>query len=149
MPSLYERLRADIVTAMKARDSKTALILRTLDAAVQRASMDLGKPIDDGLVTTTLRKSVKNLADARAEFEKGGRMDLVENNSAEITVLERYLPKGLEPAQVEALVAEAIRTTGATTKKEMGKVIAALKQHPDAGSLDFGSVSKVVQSRLA
>ncbi|MBL9206691.1 MAG: GatB/YqeY domain-containing protein [Opitutaceae bacterium] len=149
MPSLYERLRADIVTAMKARDSKTALILRTLDAAVQRASMDLGKPIDDGLVTTTLRKSVKNLADARAEFEKGGRMDLVENNTAEITVLERYLPKGLEPAQVEALVAEAIRTTGATTKKEMGKVIAALKQHPDAGSLDFGSVSKVVQSRLA
>lgn len=149
MPSLYERLRADIVTAMKARDSKTALILRTLDAAVQRASMDLGKPIDDGLVTTTLRKSVKNLADARAEFENGGRMDLVENNSAEITVLERYLPKGLEPAQVEALVAEAIRTTGATTKKEMGKVIAALKQHPDAGSLDFGSVSKVVQSRLA
>ena len=148
MPSIYERLRSDIVTAMKARDSKTALILRTLDAAIQRSSMDLGKPIDDALVTTALRKSVKNLADARAEFEKGGRMDLVAGNSAEIAVLETYLPKGLDPAQVDALIAEAIRTTGATSKKEMGKVIAALKAHPDAGSLDFGSISKLIQARL-
>ncbi len=149
MPSIYERLRSDIVTAMKARDSKTALILRTLDAAIQRSSMDLGKPIDDGLVITALRKSVKNLADARAEFEKGGRTDLVANNSAEIAVLENYLPKGLDPAQVDALIAEAIRSTGATSKKEMGKVIAALKVHPDAGSLDFGAVSKLIQARLA
>ncbi|HRE07454.1 MAG TPA: GatB/YqeY domain-containing protein [Opitutaceae bacterium] len=148
MPSIYERLRSDIVTAMKARDSKTALILRTLDAAIQRSSMDLGKPIDDGLVITALRKSVKNLADARAEFEKGGRTDLVANNSAEIAVLENYLPKGLDPAQVDALIAEAIRSTGATSKKEMGKVIAALKVHPDAGSLDFGAVSKLIQARL-
>jgi len=148
MSSTYERLRADIILAMKARDSKTALILRTCDAAIQRASMDLGKPIDDALVTTTVRKSVKNLADAKVEFEKGGRTDLAEANAAEMTVLEKYLPKGLDPAQVEGLVSEAIRSTGATTKKEMGKVIAALKLHPDAGSMDFGAVSKLVQSRL-
>ena len=148
MPSIYERLRSDIVTAMKARDSKTALILRTLDAAIQRSSMDLGKPIDDGLVITALRKSVKNLADARAEFEKGGRTDLVANNSAEIAVLENYLPKGLDPAQVDALIAEAIRSTGATSKKEMGKVIGALKQRPEAGLIDFGAASKLVQAKL-
>jgi len=148
MASTYERLRADIIAAMKARDSKTALILRTCDAAIQRASMDLGKPIGDPLVTTTVRKSVKNLADAKIEFEKGGRTDLAEANTAEIAVLEKYLPKGLDAALVESLVSEAIRSTGATTKKEMGKVIAALKLHPDAGSMDFGAVSKLVQSRL-
>ena len=148
MSTLYEKLRADIVAAMKARDSKTAVILRTSDAAIQRASMDLGKPIDDALVTATLRKAVKNLTDARAEFEKGGRADLAEANTAEISVLEKYLPKGLDPAKVEALIVEAIRSTGAQSKKEMGKVIAALKQSPEAGSLDFGAVSKQIQAKL-
>ncbi|HRE81341.1 MAG TPA: GatB/YqeY domain-containing protein [Opitutaceae bacterium] len=148
MSSIYENLRADIVTAMKARDTKTAVILRTADAAIQRASMDLSKPIDDPLVIATLRKSVKNLTDATAEFEKGGRADLAEANRAEVVILEKYLPRGLDPARVDALVAEAIRSTGAQSKKEMGKVIAALKQSPDAGSLDFGAVSKLIQAKL-
>lgn len=148
MSSLYEKLRADIVTAMKARDTKTAVILRTADAAIQRASMDLSKPIDDALVIATLRKSVKNLTDATAEFEKGGRADLADANRAEVVILEKYLPQGLDPARVDALITEAIRSTGAQSKKEMGKVIAALKQSPDAGSLDFGAVSKLIQAKL-
>jgi uncharacterized protein YqeY len=148
MPTLYETIRADIVTAMKARDAATALALRTMDAGIQRASMDLGKPIDDALVTAALRKAVKNLSDAKAEFEKGGRADLVAANDAEIRILEKYLPRGLDPARVEALVAEAIRETGAQSKKEMGKVIGALKKHPDAGLIDFGAVSKLVQAKL-
>lgn len=148
MPTLYETIRADIVTAMKARDAATALALRTMDAGIQRASMDLGKPIDDALVITALRKAVKNLSDAKAEFEKGGRADLVAANDAEIRILEKYLPRGLDPARIEALVAEAIRETGAQSKKEMGKVIGALKKHPDAGLIDFGAVSKLVQAKL-
>ncbi len=149
MPTLYESLRAEIVTAMKARDTVSTLGLRTADAAIQRAAMEANKPIDDALVVTTLRKAVKNLADARVEFEKGGRADLVAANTTEIALLEKYLPKGLDAAKTEALVVEAIATTGATTKKEMGKVIGALKQHPDAALLDFGVVSKLVQSKLA
>ncbi|HVU36851.1 MAG TPA: GatB/YqeY domain-containing protein [Opitutales bacterium] len=148
MPSLYETLRADIVTAMKARDSVATLSLRTADAAIQRAAMDANKPIDDAMVITILRKSVKNLADARTEFEKGGRADLVAANSAEIALLEKYLPKGLDPAKLEALVNEAIAATGAQSKKDMGKVIGALKQRPEAALLDFGAVSKLVQSKL-
>ncbi len=148
MPSLYETLRADIVTAMKARDSAATLSLRTADAAIQRAAMDANKPIDDAMVTTALRKAVKNLADARAEFEKGGRADLVAANTAEMTLLEKYLPKGLDPAKVEALVNEAIATTGAQSKKDMGKVIGALKQRPEAALLDFSMVSKLVQGKL-
>jgi len=148
MPTTYETLRADIVTAMKTRDTATATALRTMDAAIQRASLDASKPIDEPLVLTTLRKAVKNLTDARAEFEKGGRADLVAANTAEIAILQKYLPAGLDAAKVDALVAEVIAATGATSKKEMGKVIAALKQRPEAPLLDFGAVSKLIQAKL-
>jgi uncharacterized protein len=148
MPTTYETLRADIVTALKARDAAATLSLRTADAAIQRAAMDANKPIDDALVTTTLRKAVKNLADARAEFEKGARADLVAANTAEIALLEKYLPKAFDPAKLETMVAEAIAATGAQSKKDMGKVIGALKQRPEAALLDFSAVSKLVQAKL-
>ena len=148
MPTTYEQLRADIVTAMKARDTATATSLRTADAAIQRASMDLSKPIDDALVVGTLRKAVKNLADAKVEFEKGGRADLVTANETEIRLLEKYLPKGIEGAQLEALVAEAIKESGALTRKEMGKVIGELKKRPEAPLIDFSVASKLVQAKL-
>jgi hypothetical protein len=144
----YERLRADIVTAMKARDAATTTALRTADAQIKRAAMDANKDIDEPLVIATLRKAVKNLADARSEFEKGGRTDLVAANTAEIAVLEKYLPQGLDPAKLEALVSEVIAATGAASKKDMGKVIGALKQRPEAAVIDFGAVSKLVQAKL-
>lgn len=148
MPTIYETLRADIITAMKARDATTTTALRTADAAIKRAAMDLNKEIDDSLTITTLRKAVKNLADAKAEFEKGGRADLVAANETEIRVLEKYLPQGLDAAKVDALIAAAIQETGAQSKKEMGKVIAALKKLPEAALIDFGAVSKLVQAKL-
>jgi uncharacterized protein YqeY len=148
MPTTYETLRADIITAMKARDTATATALRTMDAAIQRAAMDSSKPIDEAIAIATFRKAVKNLTDARTEFEKGGRADLVAANNAELAILEKYLPKGLDAAKLEALVAEVIAATGATSKKEMGKVIGALKQRPEAGLIDFGAASKLVQAKL-
>lgn len=148
MPSTYENLRADIVAAMKARDSAKATTLRTMDAAIQRAALDASKPIDEALVVAAVRKAVKNLTDARAEFEKGGRTDLVAANTAEIALLEKYLPAGLDQAKLEALVVEVIAATGATTKKDMGKVMGALKQRPEAGLIDFGAVSKLIQAKL-
>lgn len=148
MPTLYETLRADIITAMKARNAPTALALRTMDAAIQRASMDLGKPIDDHLSIAALRKAVKNLSDARAEFEQGGRADLVAANTAEIAILEKYLPAGLGAARLDAIITEVIAATGAASKKEMGKVIGALKQRPEAGLIDFGAASKLIQAKL-
>ena len=148
MATIYETLRADIVTAMKARDNATTTALRTADAAIKRAAMDANKEIDDPMVIATLRKAVKNLADARVDFEKGGRADLVAANDAEIKVLEKYLPRGLDAARVDALIAEAIQETGAQSKKDMGKVIGALKKRPEAALIDFGAVSKLVQAKL-
>ena len=148
MPTIYETLRADIVTAMKARDATTTTALRTADAAIKRAAMDANKDIDDPLAIATIRKAVKNLADAKLEFEKGGRADLVAANEAEMRILEKYLPAGLDAAKIEALIAEAIQETGALSKKDMGKVIGALKKRPEAGLIDFGTVSKLVQAKL-
>lgn len=148
MANVYETLRADIIAAMKARDTTRATALRTMDAAIQRAALDANKPIDDALALTTVRKAVKNLSDARAEFEKGGRADLVAANTAEIAILEKYLPASLDPAKLEALIAEVIAATGATSKKEMGKVIGALKQRPESSLIDFGAASKLIQAKL-
>jgi len=148
MSKIYEALRADIVVAMKARNSSVTTSLRTADAAIQRASLDQSKPVDDTLVIATLRKTVKNLTDAKVEFEKGGRADLIAANDIEIKLLEKYLPAGLDAAKLEALINEVIAATGAQSKKEMGKVIGALKQRPEAGLIDFGAVSKLVQAKL-
>lgn len=148
MSATYEKLRADIIVAMKARDTVTTTALRTADAAIKRAAMDANKDIDDALVIATIRKGVKNLADAKAEFEKGGRADLVAANEAEIRILEKYLPQGLDAAKLDALIAAAIAETGAASKKEMGKVIGALKKLPEAALIDFGAASKLVQAKL-
>jgi uncharacterized protein len=149
MATTYETLRADIIVAMKARDSATATILRTADAAIQRASMDLDKDIDEALVIATLRKSVKNLKDANTEFAKGGRDDLIAANDAEVAILSKYLPQEIEGAKLEALVDQALADTGAQTRKEMGKVIGALKKSPEADLINFGSASKLIQSKLS
>ena len=148
MSKIYEQLRADIVSALKARDSATALCLRTTDAAIQRAAMDQNKPIDEALVLASLRKAVKTLTEAKADFEKGGRAELAAANAAEIRILEKYLPQGLDEAKLAAIVDTVIRETGATSRKEMGKVMGALKKHPDAGLIDFGAVSKLLQAKL-
>ena len=148
MPSLYETLRADIVVALKARDAATTMALRTADACIKRAAMDANREIDDVLTIATMRKAIKNLADAKIDFEKGGRADLVAANEAEIRLLAKYLPKGLEAAQIDAMIAQAIQETGAQSKRDMGKVIGALKKRPEAPLIDFGAVSKRVQEKL-
>jgi uncharacterized protein YqeY len=148
MASLYEQLRADIITSMKARDSVTTTALRTADAGIKRAAMDANKEIEDALVLSTLRKMVKNLTDAKAEFAKGGREDLIAANDVEIRILEKYLPAGLDAATVEALLTEAIQAAGAQSKKDIGKVIGALKKRPDAALIDFGAVNKLLQAKL-
>jgi uncharacterized protein len=148
MSTLYRSLRADIITAVKARDSGTSTALRTADAAVQRAAMDTNVEIDDALVLATLRKAVKNMNDANTEFAKAGRDDLVQANNVEIAILEKYLPAQIAGEKLEAIVVEAIAQTGAVSKREMGKVMAVLKARPDAELIDFGAVSKLVQSKL-
>jgi len=148
MSTLYSSLRADIITAVKARDSATSTTLRTADAAVQRTAMDTNVEIDDALVLATMRKAVKNMNDANKEFSKAGRIDLVDANKVEITILEKYLPAQISGDQLAVIVGEAIAKSGAESKREMGKVMGILKSRADAELIDFGTVSKLVQSKL-
>jgi len=85
-------------------------------------------------VLATFRKAVKNLTDARTEFEKGGRADLVAANTAEIAILAKYLPAGLDAAKLEALVVEVIAATGATTKRTWARSLARSSSAPRPGS---------------
>ncbi len=149
MATTYEILRADIITAMKARDGVTATILRTADAAIQRVAMDSNQPIDEALTMASLRKGVKNLKDANVEFERGGRADLVAANDREITVLSKYLPQGIEGEKLEALIVAAIAESGATSRREMGKVMGVLKTLPEVELIDFGAASKSIQAKLS
>lgn len=148
MTTLYQTFRADIIAAVKARDSNTATILRTNDGAIQRAAMDANKEIDDAMVLAVLRKAVKNLTDAMAEFERGGRPDLVALNRAELEVLAKYLPAQMEEVKLGVIVEAAIAEVGATSKRDMGRIMGVIKRHPDAGSIDFGMAGRLVAARL-
>ena len=110
--------------------------------------MDTEAAIDDALVISTMRKAVKNMTDANVEFAKAGRQDLVDNNDKEIVWLEAYLPAQITGDKLEAIVVDALAKSGAQTKREMGKVMGLLKSHPEAGLIDFGAASKIIQSKL-
>jgi len=148
MATTYEKLRADIVTAMKARDAGTLMVLRTADAAIQRAASDGGKPLDEALVVRDAAQSGQK-PDRRQGGVRPGRADGSGRRQRDRNPpAGEYLPAGLDAARVEALVVEAIKATGAQSKKDMGKVIGALKQRPEAPLIDFGAVSKIVQAKL-
>jgi uncharacterized protein len=109
--------------------------------------MDLSKPIDDALVVSALRKGVKNLADAKRS-SNGGKGGPRAANEAEIRLLEKYLPKGIDGAQARRPDRRGDQESGAQSRKEMGKVIGALKKKPEAPLIDFAAASKLVQARL-
>lgn len=134
---------------MKARDTQATTVLRTADAAIKKVAIDDNREIDDALVIQIMRKSVKNLEAANEQFAQGGRNDLIETNNQEIALLKKYLPQMIEGEQLVAIVDEAIQSSGAESKKDMGKVMGALKKRPDASLIQFGEVSKLLQSKLS
>lgn len=149
MGSIYEQLREDIKTAMKARDTQATTILRTVDAGIKKVSIDDNREIDDALVLQILRKSVKNLKGANEQFAQGGRQDLIDANNQEIAILDKYLPQLIEGEQLVGIVENAVQSSGAESKKDMGKVMGVLKKRPDAAQINFGEVSKLLQGKLA
>ena len=149
MASIYETLREDIKSAMKARDSVAVTALRSVDSAIKKIAIDDNREIDDELVINVLRKSIKSLKGANEQFAQGGRADLVEANDKEIALLDKYLPQLIEGDALVAIVDAAIAQTGAQSKQEMGKVMGVLKQRPDAGLINFAEVNRLIQSRLS
>ena len=126
--SLKEQLTEDMKTAMKAKaEGKQRLaVIRMVRSAIRQAEIDGKTELDDAGVVSIISKEVKSRRDSIEEFRKGGREDLVEQNEAEIAVLMPYLPKQLSEDEIRELVKAAVAQTGASSQKDMGKVMGAL-----------------------
>ncbi len=144
---LLDRLMNDVKAAMKAGHKDTLTTLRMLHAQVKDATTNQGKDPTDGDVATVLAKALKQRQDALAQFTQAGRADLAANEQREIDLIKQYQPEQLSEAQLVELVRAAVAQTGATSRKEMGKVMAAL-QPQIKGRADGKLVSQLVQAQL-
>ena len=144
---LLDRLMNDVKTAMKAGEKDTLTTLRMLHAQVKDATTNQGKEATDADVAAVLAKALKQRQDALAQFQQAARADLAANEQREIDLIKRYQPEQLSEAQIVELVKQAIAATGAASRKEMGKVMAAL-QPQVKGRADGKLVSQVVQAQL-
>ena len=132
---------------MKTGDKDRLKVVRLIMAAVKQVEVDQRIEVDDAGVLTVLDKMVKQRRDSVEQFEKGGRDDLVRIELDEITVLEGYLPERLSDIELDALINEAISSTGAESIRDMGKVMGQIKSKA-AGRADMGSVGAKVKALL-
>jgi len=146
--ALREQLNEDIKVAMKAREAEKLAALRLMLSAVKQREVDERITLDDAGVVSVVEKMIKQRKDSIAQYEKAARQDLADKEKYEISVIEAYLPKQLSQAEVEAVVAEAIASTGAKSPADMGKVMGVVKPKL-AGKADMGKVSAIVKSKLA
>ena len=146
--SLKARLQDDMKTAMRARDTARLSAIRLLLAAIQQKEVDAQATLDDAAVTSVIDKQLKQRRDSASQYAAAGRNDLEAAERFEISVLEAYLPAGLSDAEIDAAVASAITSTGATSPADMGKVMAQLKPAL-AGRADMAQVSARVKAALA
>jgi uncharacterized protein YqeY len=144
---IREQIDADIKAAMKSGAKEKVSALRMLSAALKNKQIDKRAPLLDSEVLDTVRSLIKQRKDSIEQFAKGGRQDLVDKETAEVVVLEVYLPQQLGREEVEKLVREAIAQTGAQGAKDMGKVMKALVPLL-AGRADNKLVSELVKSSL-
>jgi uncharacterized protein YqeY len=146
--SLKTRIGEDMKTAMRARDTARLGTIRLLLAAIKQREVDERLELDDAAVSGVVEKLIKQRKDSITQFRAAGRDDLVAAEEAELAVLQAYLPEQLSPSEIEAAVAAAVAETGATSPKDMGKVMGILKLRL-AGRADMGQVSALIKTRLA
>jgi uncharacterized protein YqeY len=145
--ALKERITEDMKSAMRAGEKERLAAIRLALAAIKQREVDERISLDDAQVRTVLEKMIKQRREAITQFELGKRADLVAKESAEINVLEGYLPERLSEAELEGLIGEAIAATGAASMKDMGKLMAAVKGKVQ-GRADMGAVSARIKQKL-
>jgi uncharacterized protein YqeY len=146
--TLKERITEDMKAAMRAGEKERLGVIRMLQAAIKQREVDERITLDDAQVVAAVEKMVKQRREAIAQFESGGRADLVAKETAEIALLQAYLPAQLGDAELDALISDAITQTGASTVKDMGKVMGVVKAKA-AGRADMGAVGARIKARLA
>jgi uncharacterized protein YqeY len=146
--ALVEEINRAITDAMKAKDAQRLVALRMLKAAFMNREVERGRPLDENEARQVVSALVKQRRDSIEQFTKGGRTDLADKETAEIAVLESYLPPALDPAELEQIVDKAIASTGAASAKDMGKVMKAVMADLAGKTADGKAVNELVRRKL-
>jgi uncharacterized protein len=149
---IRDDIKAALVSAMKSGDKAATATIRLIQSALKNRDIELrtgsGAPADDDvLVTEVLQKMVKQRRESVALYEQGGRQELADAETAEIAVIESFLPRQMDEAEAKAAIEAIVAETGATSLKDMGRVMAALKEK-HAGALDMSKASALVKAAL-
>jgi uncharacterized protein len=146
--SLKEQITEDMKTAMRAKDSERLGTIRMLLAAVKQMEVDERVVVDDATLVGIVDKLIKQRKDAISQFSAAGRQDLADKETAEVKVLEAYLPQRMSQEEIQAAVAGIVAALGAKGPGDMGKVMGAVKTQL-AGKADMGLVSAAVKAALS
>jgi uncharacterized protein len=146
--ALKERITEDMKAAMKAADKERLGTIRLALAAIKQREVDERITLDDAQVLAVLDKMIKQRREAITQFQSGGRADLVAKETAEIGVLQAYLPSQMSEAEIDELISQSIAATGASSVKDMGKVMALVKPKAQ-GRADLGLVSARIKQKLS
>jgi uncharacterized protein len=146
--TLKERITEDMKTAMRAGEKERLGTIRLVLAAIKQREVDERIALDDTQVLAVLEKMIKQRKESITQFESGGRADLVAKEKAELSVLQAYLPEQMSDAEIDALIAEAVAASGATSIKDMGKVMGLVKAKAQ-GKADMGAVSARIKQKLS
>jgi len=147
--SLKDQIIADMTAAMKAKDAARTSTLRMMKAAIMNREKEGGGEATDEDVLKLLRSQLKQRRDSVEQYQKAGRQELVDKETAEIAVIETYLPQAASEAEIEQAVSEAIAETGATSMKDMGAVMKAVMPKLAGKNADGRAVSETVKKKLA
>ncbi|MHB8744546.1 MAG: GatB/YqeY domain-containing protein [Sulfuricaulis sp.] len=145
--SLKEKIKDDIKQAMRDKNESRLSTLRMLSAAIQRREVDERIQLDDAQVMTVLEKQIKQGRESIEQYVKGGRHDLADKETAELAIYQAYLPPPLSATEVDDLIAAAVAATGASSVKDMGKIMAWLKPKLQ-GRADMGQIGSQVKHKL-
>jgi len=146
--ALVEDVSRAITEAMKAKDAQRLVALRMLKAAFMNREVERGRALDENEARQVVSALVKQRRDSIEQFTKGGRQDLADKETAEIAVLESYLPPAMDTAELESVVDGAIASTGATSAKDMGKVMKAVMAELAGKTVDGKAVNELVRRKL-
>ena len=148
MSDLKTRLTGDVQAAMRARDRERLVVLRTIMAAIKQKEVDERVEMDDARVLAVLDKLVKQHRDSIEQFGNAGRTDLCDKEKFELGIVQSYLPQAATQQEIADLIESAVRDTGASSIKDMGKVMGRLKPGLQ-GRADLGQVGALVKDRLS
>jgi uncharacterized protein YqeY len=145
---IVEQVATDLIVAMKAQEPLKLSVLRMMKAALKNKQVELGKAPDDTEAMAVLRTLVKQRHESSEQFRKGGRHDLADKEEAEIKIVESYLPAAASEEEIDAAVAAGIAETGATSAKDVGKVMKAVMAKLAGKNADGKRVNEKVRARL-